>query len=57
MEVPWLMLDGFVEDCVSFEGDDDCFVSDIGGVLLRVPTRPMKVDVKLVSCDEGGEEM
>jgi len=57
VEVPWLMLNGFVEDCMSFEGDDDCFMSDIGSVFLGVPTRPMKVDVELISCNEGGEEM
>jgi len=57
VEVSWLMLDGFVEDCMSFEGDDDCFMSDIGGIWSGVPTCPMKVDIKLVSCDESGEEM
>ena len=51
------MLNGFVKDCMSFEGDDDCFISDIGSVFSGVPTCPMKVDIELVSCDEGGEEM
>ena len=57
MEVSWLMLDGFVKDCMSFGGDDDCFMSDIGSILSGMPTRPMEVDVELISCDEGGEEM
>ena len=57
MEVSWLMLDDFVEDYMSFEGDDDCFMNDISSIFLGVPTHPMKVDIELVSCDEGGEEM
>jgi len=57
VEVPWLILDGFIEDCVSFEGNDDCFMSDIGSVFLGVPTCPMEMDVELVSCNEGREEM
>jgi len=57
VEVPCLVLDGFIEDGMSFEGDDDCFMSDIGGVVSGVPTCPMKVDVELILCNEGGEEM
>ena len=57
MEISCLMLDGFIEDCMSFKGDDDCFMGDIGGIFSGVPTCPMEVDVELVSCNEGGEEM
>jgi len=57
VEVPWLMLNGFVKDSMSFEGNDDCFVSDVGSVFCGVPTCPMEVDVELIPCDEGGEEM
>jgi len=53
VDVSWLMLNSFVEDCMSFEGDDDCFVSDVGSVFSGMPTRPMEVDVELISCDEG----
>ena len=57
VEVPLLMLNGFIEDCMSFEGDNDCFMCDVGSIFSGAPTRPMKVDIELVSCDEGREEM
>ena len=57
MKVSCLMLDGFIEDCMSFKGDDDCFMCDVSGVVSRMPAHPMKVDVELVLCNEGGEEM
>ena len=57
VEISCLMLDGFVEDGMSFEGDDDCFMSDISGTFSGVPACPMEVDIELVLCNESREEI
>jgi len=57
MELSWLMLYTGGKDVLSFKGDDEGFVGDVGCTFSGVPACPVEVDVELFVLNESSEHM
>jgi len=57
VELSLLMLYGGAEDMLSFKGDDEGFMGDVGCTFSGVPACPMEVNIKLFTLNESSEHM
>jgi len=57
MELSWLVLYTGVEDVLSFKGDDEGFMGDVGCTFSGVPACPVEVDVELFALNESSKHM